>query len=115
NFSTIPASTTQCSTSGLLSGHFEYMVPCVQGHSDSSPERDESLQPSRVIDAANIYGSFPAELFQYLRHLLLCPRIVSADHHFNIFELRIDHLLVGDSVETFDDSCGLILVLVALT
>src|SRR5436190_6883425 len=43
---------------------------------------------------------FQPNSFSIFVTLLLCPRIVSADHHFNIFELRIDHLRVGDSVET---------------
>src|SRR5207247_9865911 len=99
---------------GSLSDYFEHVVPRVQRHADSCPEWDEGFYPARVFDAADIYSSFPAELLQYLRHLLFCGRIVSAYHHFNILELWIDHLRVRDSVETLHDLCGWKLALDAL-
>src|SRR2546426_1367644 len=98
-----------------LSDYLEHMVPRVQRHANPRPEGHEGFEPARVFDATNIYRPFPAELFQYLHDLLLCGGIVSADHHFDIFELWIDHLRVGDSVETFDDLCGWKLALDALT
>src|SRR2546422_3600201 len=99
----------------LLSNYFEHVIPRVQGHAHPRPEWDECLQPSCVFDSADVYGSFPAELFQYLHHMLLSSGIISTNHHFDVLELWIDHLRVRDSIEALYDFCRWELQLCALS